>query len=145
MSTEPTPVEVTNTEPLPVKVIGANLIADTRAPSRDGKPREMVQRQSDDPSLPATTTFQEDLTQAGQRHINAMWETTQMRIALSVVWASLLVAVVLSVAGKGLGSTELQLAAVVFIFGVANLVTGFYFGRTNHTKTGGVGPNERGR
>jgi len=34
----------------------------------------------------------------------------------------------------------------VFLFGVANLVTGFYFGRTNHQRTGGIGPqNPDGR
>lgn len=75
----------------------------------------------------------------GQRHINLIWESTQMRIALSVIWGSLLVAGGLSVFGRWLGSPDLQLAAVVFLFGVANLVTGFYFGRTNHARTGGVG------
>jgi hypothetical protein len=38
-----------------------------------------------------------------------------------------------------MGSIEVQLAAIVFLFGVANLVTGFYFGRTNHQRSGGVG------
>lgn len=60
------------------------------------------------------------LATAGHRQINVIWETTQMRVALSVIWGSLVV-------------------AVVFLFGVANLVTGFYFGRTNHARTGGVG------
>lgn len=30
----------------------------------------------------------------------------------------------------------------VFLASVANLVIGFYFGRTNHTRVGGVGPLE---
>lgn len=76
---------------------------------------------------------------AGQRDINLMWETTQMRVALSVIWSSLVVAALLAVLGKWIGSADLQLAAVVFLFGVANLVTGFYFGRTNHQRTGGIG------
>lgn len=75
----------------------------------------------------------------GQRNINLIWETTQMRLALSVIWGALIVAGTLAVFGKWLGSTDLQLAAVVFLFGVANLITGFYFGRTNHQRTGGVG------
>lgn len=79
------------------------------------------------------------LASAGHRAINAIWETTQMRVALSVIWGSLGVAAALSVFGKWLGSPDLQLAAVVFLFGVANLVTGFYFGRTNHVRTGGIG------
>lgn len=76
---------------------------------------------------------------AGQRNINVIWETTQMRLALSVIWGALVVASSLSIFGHWLGSADLQLAAVVFLFGVANLVTGFYFGRTNHQRTGGVG------
>lgn len=82
------------------------------------------------------TTVEEDLKTAGQRKINLVWENTQMRIALSVIWASLLVSGILATAGKILGTPEVQLAAVVFMFGVANLVTGFYFGRTNHARMG---------
>lgn len=81
----------------------------------------------------------------GQRDINLIWERTQMHIALSVVWCSLFVSVALSVFRSMLSVPEnVQLAAIVFLFGVANLVTGFYFGRTNHTKTGGVGGNVAG-
>lgn len=78
------------------------------------------------------------LATAGQRDINLIWENTQMKVALSVIWAALLVAGGLSVFGRWLGSPDLQLAAVVFLFGVANLVTGFYFGRTNHTRSAGM-------
>ena len=87
----------------------------------------------------ATTTSEQDRKTAGQRVINLIWETTQMRVALSVIWSSLFVAALLAVLGRWLGSPDLQLAAVVFLFGVANLVTGFYFGRTNHTKASGDG------
>lgn len=86
----------------------------------------------------AVTTEHERVS-AGQREINRLWEKTQSRVAQQVVAASLLVASVLAIFGKYLGSTEIQLAAIVFLFGVANLVTGFYFGRTNHQRTGGVG------
>lgn len=96
-------------------------------------------------SLSPKTTSEQDLSTAGQRHINLIWETTQMKIALSVIWAALAVSTVLSIFGGWLGKPDVQLAAVVFVFGVANLVTGFYFGRTNHTKTGGVGDKEAGR
>lgn len=82
----------------------------------------------------------------GQRRINLLWENTQMKVALSVIWASLAVAALLASFGRWVGSPDLQLAAVVFLFGVANLVTGFYFGRTNHQRIGGVGgDDERGR
>jgi positive regulator of sigma E activity len=89
-----------------------------------------------------TSTEEEDRVSQGQRIVNLIWETTQMRVALSVIWSALFVSVALAVFGKYLGSPDIQLAAVVFMFGVANLVTGFYFGRTNHQKIGGV---EQGR
>ena len=101
-------------------------------------------------NIPPTTTAAEDRSTLrtddalakkaeGQREINMIWEQTQMKVALSVVWSSLIVSITLGIFGKWLGQPDMQLAALVFIFGVANLVTGFYFGRTNHTKTGGVG------
>jgi len=80
----------------------------------------------------------------GQRQINLIWENTQMRVALSVIWSALAVAGILAVGSKFLGSPDIQLAAVVFLFGVANLVTGFYFGRTNHTRSGGIGGDNAG-
>ena len=72
---------------------------------------------------------------AGQRTINAIWEVTQAIIAVSVTIATLYVSVTLSLAGK---QTE-ALGNAFF------LVVGFYFGRTNHTRIGGVGSNEQGR
>jgi hypothetical protein len=105
--------------------------------------------------LSPTTTLEEDrsaqakeagqeLKAAGQRQINLIWELTQMRIAMSVIWTALFAAVILSVGGLYFGNPEVQLAAIVFLFGVANLVTGFYFGRTNHQRSGGVGGDVAG-
>lgn len=79
-----------------------------------------------------------DPVSANQRAVNLIWESTQMKIALSVIWAALVVAAILAIGGKMTGTPDVQLAAVVFLFGVANLVTGFYFGRTNHQRIGGV-------
>lgn len=98
----------------------------------DGEPAKIG-----DKNIAPTTTAAEDLTKAGQHEINLVWEKTQMKIALSVIWASLAVSGALAVMGKHLGTPDLQLAAVVFLFGVANLVTGFYFGRTNHERSAG--------
>jgi len=94
--------------------------------------------------LAATTTSEQDRKSAGQREINLIWENTQMKIALSVIWVALVVAGVLAIMGHWLGSPEVQLAAIVFVFGVANLVTGFYFGRTNHQRSGGIGGDTAG-
>ena len=67
-----------------------------------------------------------------------------MKVALSVIWSALAVGGALSVFGKWLGNPDMQLASIVFLFGVANLVTGFYFGRTNHQRSGGVGGDAAG-
>lgn len=79
------------------------------------------------------------LTTAGQRNVNLIWETTQRFIALSVTWVALGVSAGLALVN---GDADVKVAACVFIYGVANLVIGFYFGRTNHQKVGGV---EQGR
>lgn len=94
--------------------------------------------------LSPSTTDEQDRTTAGQRAINLIWENTQMKIALSVIWGALAVSALLAVFGKWLGTSDMQLAAIVFLFGVANLVTGFYFGRTNHQRSGGVGGDTAG-
>jgi hypothetical protein len=35
-----------------------------------------------------------------------------------------------------------SVAGMLFLTGIANLVIGFYFGRTNHERVGGVGHGE---
>lgn len=76
------------------------------------------------------------MTSAGQRQINLIWEKTQVILSVSVVWASLVVALILALGSQAAN----QQVAIVALFGMANLVIGFYFGRTNHQRTGGVGP-----
>lgn len=88
-------------------------------------------------SLPPRTTVQQDMTLAGQRRINLIWEYTQAVIALVVVMAMIGVCVVVAVAGRLETSVPASLAAA---FG---MVTGFYFGRTNHASIGGGGPSRR--
>ena len=69
---------------------------------------------------------------SGQRRVNLMWEVTQAIIAISVVEAVLFV-------GVQNALNDPAGAAFVLLSGLANLVIGFYFGRTNHTRTGGTG------
>lgn len=140
----PLPVTIESPVPIPVEVIaGLPPSAPAVQPGQVGvvtpsKP-DVMTLPSGQPVAVPTTTEEEDRVSAGQRTVNLIWETTQMRLALSVIWAALAVASVLALMGKWLGAPDVQLAAVVFLFGVANLVTGFYFGRTNHQRTGGVG------
>ncbi len=85
------------------------------------------------PSLPATTTHQEDITTAGQRRVNLIWEYTQAIIALVVVMATMASGVFMAYT-----HSQDQLPTIMSVaFGT---VVGFYFSRTNHAAIGGIGP-----
>ena len=75
----------------------------------------------------ATTTAQQDLTTAGQRQINFIWEITQALIAGAVVIAAILAQF------KYFNVSDSTIIANAFF-----LVIGFYFGRTNHARMGDV-------
>jgi len=139
---DPVPVAVASSVPIPVVVTGtvtASGEIDAPATTTAEQDRQTAGERLALRTAPPRTTEEQDRTTAGQRLVNLMWESTQRQIAIAVIGASLLVALILAVGGKVLGTPDIQLAAVVFLFGVANLVTGFYFGRTNHARTGGVG------
>jgi hypothetical protein len=90
-------------------------------------------------NLPASTTHEQDRATAGQRRVNIIWEATQASIAVIVTLTGMGVAAYLS---AGVGDATDRASAVagfVFLTGIVNLVVGFYFGRTNHARTGGVG------
>ncbi len=91
--------------------------------------------------LAPTTTAEQNLVTAGQRHINVMWESTQRNIALVVTASVMLICGYLVV----WGAEQLKLAAFTFSTSMALMVIQNYFTRTNHTRTGGVGANEAGR
>ena len=121
---DPVPVSVVNGAPIPVAIVnGEATNGPVQAP------------------LPPTTTAQQDLTTAGQRHINVMWEGTQKNIALMVTAVTLLVCAWLVYRGDSASAVP----AFMLLSNVFFLVVGTYFQRTNHTKTGGVGSNDIGR
>lgn len=76
-------------------------------------------------SVDPTTTLEEDRLTASARSINLIWEVTQAAIAVSVVGATVISAFYLTEENSLLGNAFF-------------LVIGFYFGRTNHARTGGV-------
>lgn len=93
--------------------------------------------------VPSPRTVETALISAGQRRVNIIWERTQQVIALSVVGVTLAVAAYRSIVQSGSGSDPATAGvAFVFLASVSNLVIGFYFGRTNHQRTGGVGSDE---
>jgi len=73
-----------------------------------------------------------DRVSYGQRRINLIWELTQAAIAISVTAIALLKAAGLTPPGG-----DAALIGNAFF-----LVIGFYFGRTNHQRVGGVGAVE---
>jgi hypothetical protein len=82
-------------------------------------------------SLPATTTSQEDMVTAGQRRINLIWEITQAVVTIIITTAAVFCAVY-----------KIDADVLNFAF-VAVIST--YYARTNHTKIGGVLPQQVGR
>lgn len=113
----PVPVVVEAPHPLPVMLHGA-----------DGKPAPVAPTET----LPPTTTAAEDKVTAGQRHINRLWEYTQSFISILVVLSTMGA----SIYGYVVGNQREIPTMLATAFG--SVVT-FYFVRTNHTQTGGVG------
>jgi hypothetical protein len=82
------------------------------------------------------TTPEDGLRAAGQRRVNVIWELTQSFIASLVVLGALSVCSLLIIRGNYV-EAALQLISNAFF-----LVIGFYFGRTNHERTGGIGGSD---
>lgn len=118
------PVQIANPDPIAVAVVATEVVMDESKTHRA-----------------ATTTEEQDRHTKGQRDVNLTWENTQRWIALAVTLTSLVISSWLAIKGA---TESVQTAALVFVFGVANLVIGFYFGRTNHQRVGGVGGDSAG-
>lgn len=91
-----------------------------------------TQRRGD--NLKPTTTTEQDITTASQRRINLIWEVTQAAVAIMVVLANMVVGVYHGIDGRSAHEFPTILSSSLF------LVIGFYFARTNHQATGGIGP-----
>ena len=76
------------------------------------------------PSVPPTTTVQEDLVTAGQRRINLIWEWTQAVVTVGITIAAIYCAI-------------FKITADVINYAFIAVVS-TYYARTNHTKIGGV-------
>ena len=85
------------------------------------------------PSLPPSTTVQQDLTTEGQRKVNLIWERTQSLVAVMIVAANIAVWVNASFHNT-VANIPAGLSDALFV------IVGFYYGRTNHAAIGGIGP-----
>jgi len=84
--------------------------------------------------MPPTTTRQEDITTAGQRRINLIWEVTQAVIAVLVTAANMVVATY-----QALNTTVPPVPHPTILSISFGTIIGFYFARTNHAAIGGTG------
>jgi hypothetical protein len=84
-------------------------------------------------NIRSTTTQQQDLTTAGQRRINIIWEVTQASIAVFVVASNMIVGILQGTGHSSVHEFPVILSSSLF------LVVGFYFSRTNHAAIGGIG------
>lgn len=87
-------------------------------------------------SIPPTTTIEQDKHTAGQRSINRVWEYTQSFLAVSVVMVTLFVNAMIALYGMSI--SEISSSALMQLNVMGALIVGFYFGRTNHQRVGGV-------
>jgi hypothetical protein len=105
-------------------------------------PPILVSATTENPPAIATTTSEEDRHTKSQRRVNLIWEFTQAMIALSVVFGVLFVSgkIALMALSSEPSERAMSLATTAFVLlsNLASLVIGFYFGRTNHQKIGGV-------
>lgn len=97
---------------------------------------------------PLASTDEHQRRSAGQRRINIIWELTQAIVALAVTTTTLYVSASI---GRTIRDpqTNAQMAAAataafLLLSNAFFLVIGFYFGRTNHQRTGGIGGSEAG-
>lgn len=87
----------------------------------------------DNDTASSTTTVEQDRHSLGQRRINLIWEMTQALIALSIIWGATGAAIWITVRDPAN-----RLMAFFFLSNIVSIVVGFYFGRTNHQRVGGV-------
>jgi hypothetical protein len=119
--------------PQEVHELATEVIEPERKPARRQKNYSFPDSQrSVHLAVPPTTTEQEDLTTAGQRKVNLIWEYTQAAIAIMIVLTCVIVAAVLAIREQG-DKFPVILSSLVM------LVIGFYFSRTNHAAIGGTG------
>jgi hypothetical protein len=97
-------------------------------------PLDAAQETARSPVSPAAMTVagQMALKTEGQRKVNLIWEYTQATMAVLIVLANILVWVE-SALRPGV-NIPASLSDALFV------IVGFYYGRTNHSATGGVGP-----
>lgn len=152
MTEERGPISIPQPETVSVEIPTAAMLGASSGPST-------VTTQSGNVVATPTATEEDERVSAGQRNVNLIWENTQTKIALSVVFSvmaalALVVVIVMMILGtqwQHLSETKTAVLVAVLtgslssLTSMGSLVIGFYFGRTNHQRIGGVGPSDAGR
>lgn len=110
---KPQPVKIVETaSPIPVTIT-------------EDKKEPILVNKEDKKTLAPLTTEQEDITTAGQRKVNLIWEFTQSSIAVIITMATIY--------------TEIKQLESQAMSNAFFLIVSMYFVRTNHKLIGGVG------
>lgn len=138
-----------NVDPAPVKIVDTEKPIDVIVADPKGTKKTVVKNEGK--VLSPTTTHEENTVTKGQRKINLIWETTQSKIALLVVYIgmtvnALVIIILIALAFFSRTDKEISTATVAIITGsiaainlTSGIVIGFYFSRTNHSQIGGIG------
>lgn len=119
-------MEVVNEEPLVVTVAQTTSPSEQLGPPQAAKAKPTLVTKGEGTTLAPTTTEADDKVTEGQRHINVLWESSQSVISIAITAAVIYCQI------NGIVSETLNNA---FFFVVAT-----YLQRTNHIRTGGIGP-----
>lgn len=104
-------------------------------PSKQTVHGDVVPQSEDAQKVQATRASEaEALAVSRHQKINMVWEYTQAYMAILVITTVLLTSCYIAITTN---NDNHRVAALLFMTGLANLVAGFYFGRTNHTRPTG--------
>jgi len=94
-------------------------------------------------NVPSTTTVEQDKHTSSARFNDSIWEFTQSFIALVVVCSVVYANVYLAIIPRMVSTvTEMSNSALMQLNVLGGIIVGFYFGRTNHARNGGVAPRK---
>lgn len=153
------PVEIKNADPVVVTVVdaaGAPVADSTLAAPAPASPGTKTTTtttstnaaasatvvKGEGHTLAPTTTEADDLVTEGQRRVNILWEHTQSYISMGVTFSTIaIIGTTVLIAGiTGREITQAMATQINYLVVMTTLILSFYFSRTNHQATGGVGP-----
>lgn len=135
---EPTPIIIADQQKPVAVIVEPASLADFN--------KSMTVSKGEGLTLHPTTTEESDRVTAGQRYVNRLWEHTQAAIAITVTFTTCFVLAYLTIISvqNNIELTANALLLVGYLVVMATSIITAYFTRTNHEKTGGIGPKAEG-